>query len=53
MMEFSNAELEAYLDESLEAARSAEIETQLRDDKQLLQRLSELNGRREAGVSKL
>lgn len=52
-MEFTNAELEAYLDESLEAARSAEIESQLRDDKELLQRLSELNGRREAGMHTL
>ncbi len=52
-MEFTNAELEAYLDESLEAVRSAEIESRLRDDEELLRRLSEINGRREAGMHTL
>lgn len=51
--EFTNAELEAYLDESLESARAAEIEAQLRDDQDLLMRLSEINGRREAGMHTL
>ena len=51
--EFTNAELEAYLDESLEASRAAEIEAQVRDDESLLQRLSEINGRREAGMHTL
>lgn len=52
-MEFTNAELEAYLDESLEAGRSAEVEARLRDDEELLRRLSEINGRREAGMHTL
>lgn len=51
--EFTNAELEAYLDESLESGRAAEIEAQVRDDAALLQRLSEINGRREAGMHTL
>lgn len=51
--EFTNAELEAYLDESLESGRAAEIEAQLRDDEELLRRLSEINGRREAGMHTL
>lgn len=51
--EFTNAELEAYLDESLESGRAAEIEAQVRDDAELLQRLSEINGRREAGMHTL
>ena len=52
-VEFTNAELEAYLDESLEAARAAEIEARVRDDEELLRRLSEINGRREAGMHTL
>jgi hypothetical protein len=52
-MEFTNAELEAYLDESLESERAAEIESRVREDKELLQRLSEINGRREAGMHTL
>ncbi len=51
--EFTNAELEAYLDESLESGRAGEIEAQLRDDKDLLRRLSDINGRREAGMHTL
>ncbi len=51
--EFTNAELEAYLDESLDSGRAGEIEAQLRDDKELLRRLSEINGRREAGMHTL
>jgi hypothetical protein len=51
--EFTNAELEAYLDESLEASRAAEIEARVRDDEELLRRLSEINGRREAGMHTL
>ena len=51
--EFTNAELEAYLDESLESGRAAEIEAKVRDDADLLRRLSEINGRREAGMHTL
>jgi phage gp29-like protein len=49
-MEFNDAELEAYLDESLDAARAAELELAVRSDPQLLKRLSQINGRRDAGI---
>jgi hypothetical protein len=48
--EFTGAELEAYLDESLPIERMTEIEAALRDDVQLRERLSATNGRRDAGV---
>lgn len=48
--EFSDAELEAFLDESLDPARAAEIETAVRNDKELLRRMSRINGRRDAGM---
>lgn len=51
--EFTNAELEAYLDESLESGRAGEIERLVREDSDLLRRLSEINGRREAGMHTL
>jgi hypothetical protein len=48
---FSNAELEAFLDEALPAAQMAEIEDTLRKgDDALRQRLVVINGRRDAGV---
>ena len=53
MMEFTDAELEAYLDESLESAKAAEIETLVRQDEALLMRLSKINDRREAGMHTL
>ncbi len=53
MHEFNNAELEAYLDESLASEKATELEKRLRDDEQLLRRLSEINGRREAGMHTL
>ena len=52
-IEFTDAELEAYLDESLDSVRAAEVEQQLREDKQLLGRLSRINGRRDAGIHTL
>ena len=49
-MKFSDAELEAYLDETLDPSRAGEIEQQAREDRRLLQRLATINGRRNAGV---
>jgi hypothetical protein len=51
--EFSNAELEAYLDESLPVERMAAIEEALRCDDSLQQRLAAINGRRDAGYHSL
>jgi len=53
MHEFTTAELEAYLDESLASEKAAELERCLRDDESLVRRLSEINGRREAGMHTL
>ena len=50
---FPDAELEAYLDETLDPDRSSEIEEALQDDEELLQRLTRINGRRSAGVHTL
>ena len=50
---FTDAELEAYLDESLDSARSTEIEEAIKTDKELLRRLSMIIGRRDAGVHTL
>lgn len=52
-MEFNDSELEAYLDESLDASRAAELESFLRNDSGLLKRLSMINGRRDAGIHTL
>ena len=51
--QFTDAELEAYLDESLDATRAAEVEQALRDEPALLSRLSLINSRRDAGVHTL
>ena len=51
--QFTDAELEAYLDESLDSARAAEIEQAVRGDRVLLGRLSMINGRRDAGIHTL
>ncbi len=51
--EFTDAELEAYLDEALDSVRSAELESAAKEDKQLLGRLSHINGRRDAGIHTL
>jgi hypothetical protein len=48
--DFSSAELEAYLDESLPIERMTAIEEALRKDSSLRERLSATNGRRDAGV---
>lgn len=50
---FTDAELEAYLDESLDSARATEIEEAIKSDSDLLQRLSVINSRRDAGVHTL
>jgi hypothetical protein len=49
-IDFSNAELEAYLDESLSAERMAAVEDALRQSEPLQQQLIAINGRRDAGV---
>jgi hypothetical protein len=48
--EFTDAELEAFLDESLDPARAAEIEAAVRSNKDLIRRMSRINGRRDAGM---
>ena len=48
--EFTTAELEAYLDEALAPERMAEIERGLRGRPELLQRLAQINARRDCGV---
>lgn len=51
--DFTNAELEAFLDEALPTARMAAIEDALRHGDALRQRLVAINGRRDAGVHSL
>jgi hypothetical protein len=51
--QFSNSELEAFLDESLPVERMAVIEDALRQSDELQQRLTAINGRRDAGVHSL
>jgi hypothetical protein len=52
-LDFSNTELEAFLDESLPVERMSAIEEALRKDERLQKRLAEINGRRDAGVHSL
>ncbi len=47
--EFSDVELDCYLEETLDAGRASALELQLREDESLLQRLAEINNRRSAG----
>ena len=51
--EFTDAELEAYLDEGLDPIRAADLEQAMSTDKELLGRLSHINGRRDAGIHTL
>src|SRR5436190_4448417 len=51
--DFSNSELEAYLDEALPTDRMAAIEESLRGSEELQKRLTAVNGRRDAGVHSL
>ena len=48
--EFTDAELEAYLDEALDPDRAAQLEAAVQEDQELLQRLSLINRRRDAGM---
>lgn len=50
---FSDAELEAYLDESLDPQRATELEGYLKEHPELIQKLAYINGRRDAGVHTL
>lgn len=50
---FTHADLEAYLDEALLPADMAEIERQLRSDRELGRELAAINARRDAGVHTL
>lgn len=50
---YSDAELEAFLDESLDAHRASEIESAAREDQDLLKRMAAINRRRDAGVHSL
>jgi len=52
-MNFTDRELEAYLDEALPVARMAEIETALSAEPNLGGRLQRLSARRDAGVHSL
>ncbi len=51
--QFSQSELEAYLDEGLPSVRMAHVEAALRDNPSLVERLTELVGKRDAGVHSL
>lgn len=48
--QFTESELEAYLDEALSPNEMAAIEAALRDDEHLAQRLVAINARRDAGM---
>jgi hypothetical protein len=47
---YTQAELEAYLDEALPIDRMAAVENALRSDSELLRRLSGINAQRDCGV---
>jgi anti-sigma factor RsiW len=51
--DFTTAELEAYLDEALPVEQMTAIERALRSHEELLKRLAQINGRRDAGVHSL
>src|SRR5690606_20102214 len=51
--QFSLSELEAYLDEALPVEQMARVESALRADAQLAGQLTEINGRRDAGLHSL
>ncbi len=50
MTEYSEVELEAYLDEELSPGKMADVEATLRGDSELMQRLAQIIGRRDAGL---
>lgn len=47
--QFTDAELDCYLEETLDAGRASELESQLQTDKTLLNRLAEINAYRQSG----
>ena len=51
--EFTDADLESYLDETLHPDLAADLEQSLQDDEKLMARLSRINGRRDAGIHTL
>ena len=51
--EFSQADLEAYLDEALPPGEMSSVEDALRNDPDMAQRLVAIHGRRDAGVHTL
>ena len=51
--DFSSSEIEAFLDEALDADKMTAIEASLRDDKQLLGQVAEAISRRDAGIHSL
>lgn len=53
MNDFTNEELEAYLDEALAPEEMTRIEAAVRKDNKLLHRLSSVNRRRDLGVHSL
>jgi hypothetical protein len=53
MSEFTDAELTAFLDEALSDQRASELESQLRDDERLRERLIAVRGRETAGLHTL
>ena len=50
---FTDAELEAYIDEELDSGRASELEETVRDDETLKHRLASINARRNSGVHTL
>lgn len=52
-MNFTDTELEAFLDEALPAERMVAVEEALRRSSELQQRLVAINGRRDAGIHSL
>jgi hypothetical protein len=50
MPRITQSDLQAYLDEALAPAEMAAIETELRNQPELLQQLAAINARRDAGV---
>ncbi|MEZ6089655.1 MAG: hypothetical protein R3C05_16810 [Pirellulaceae bacterium] len=50
MKTLTDADLQAFLDESLPAAQMSEIELRLRDDRELHERLATLRGQQDAGL---
>jgi hypothetical protein len=51
--QFTQSELEAYLDEALSPEEMAAVEAELRSNHELGQQLAAINGRRDAGVHSL